>query len=255
MNFFLPDIPERSKKPRENGLTMVMDRGLSINDTKNFIDMCVPHTDIVKLGFGTSAVSPHVRAKIDLYKEAGLMVYLGGTLFEAFIIRDMFKEYKDLLRKWDLSMCEVSDGSIEISHKEKCNYIKELSDEFKVVSEVGSKDQNKRIAPYRWIELMKKELEAGSWKVIAEAREGGNVGIFNRSGDIRSDLIDEILTKIPNENIVWEAPKKHQQVWFIKLLGPNVNLGNISWDEVIPLETLRIGLRGDTFFDYINTQI
>ena len=255
MNFFLPDIPERSKKPRENGLTMVMDRGLSINDTKNFIDMCVPHTDIVKLGFGTSAVSPHVRAKIDLYKEAGLMVYLGGTLFEAFIIRDMFKEYKDLLRKWDLSMCEVSDGSIEISHKEKCNYIKELSDEFKVVSEVGSKDQNKRIAPYRWIELMKKELEAGSWKVIAEAREGGNVGIFNRSGDIRSDLIDEILTKIPNENIVWEAPKKHQQVWFIKLLGPNVNLGNISWDEVIPLETLRIGLRGDTFFDYINTKL
>lgn len=252
MNFYLPNIPKRSKKPRENGLTMVMDRGLSINDTKNFIDMCLPHTDIVKLGFGTSAVSPHVRAKIDLYKEAGLMVYIGGTLFEAFIIRDMFKEYKELLRKWDLSMCEVSDGSIEISHEEKCSYIKELSKEFKVVSEVGSKDQNKLIAPYRWIELMQQELKAGSWKVIAEAREAGNVGIFNRSGDVRSDLIDEILTKIPNEDILWEAPKKPQQVWFIKLLGPNVNLGNISWDEVIPLETLRIGLRGDTFFDYIS---
>ena len=252
MNFFLPDIPERTKKPRENGLTMVMDRGLSINDTKNFIDMALPHTDIVKLGFGTSAVSPHVRAKIDLYKEAGLMVYLGGTLFEAFIARNMFKEYKELLKKWDLDMCEVSDGSIEISHEEKCKYIEVLSKEFKVVSEVGSKDVNKLIPPYKWIKLMEKELEAGAWKVIAEAREGGNVGIYNRGGDVRSDLIDEILTKIPNEKIIWEAPRKSQQVWFIKLLGPNVNLGNIAWDEVIPLETLRIGLRGDTFFDYLN---
>ncbi len=251
MNFFLSDIPERTKKPRNKGLTMVMDRGLSINDTKNFIDMSLPHTDIVKLGFGTSAVSPHVRAKIDLYKEAGLMVYLGGTLFEAFIVRNMFKEYKELLRKWDLDMCEVSDGSIEISHEEKCNYIKTLSKEFKVVSEVGSKDANKLIPPYKWIKLMNKELEAGAWKVIAEAREGGNVGIYNRGGDVRSDLIDEILTEIPNDQIVWEAPRKSQQVWFIKLLGANVNLGNIAWDEVIPLETLRVGLRGDTFFHYL----
>ena len=251
MNFFLTDIPERTQKPRENGLTMMMDRGLSINDTKNFIDMCVPHTDIVKLGFGTSAISPHVRAKIDLYKEAGLMVYIGGTLFEAFIIRGMFEEYKQLLRNWNIEMCEVSDGSIDISHEDKCNYIKNLAKEFKVVSEVGSKDENKLIAPYKWIQLMQKELDAGSWKVIAEAREGGNVGIYNKGGDVRSDLIDEILTEIPSENILWEAPRKTQQVWFIKLLGSNVNLGNIAWDEVIPLETLRIGLRGDTFFKYL----
>ena len=163
----------------------------------------------------------------------------------------MFEEYKQLLKRWNLTMCEVSDGSIEISHEEKCNYIRELAKEFKVVSEVGSKDENKLIAPYRWIELMQKELENGAWKVIAEAREGGNVGIFNKGGDVRSDIIDEILTKIPSESILWEAPKKPQQVWFIKLLGPNVNLGNIAWDEVIPLETLRIGLRGDTFFDYL----
>ena len=136
--------------------------------------------------------------------------------------------------------------------KKKCNYIKELATEFKVVSEVGSKDENKLIAPYRWIQLMQDELQAGAWKVIAEAREGGNVGIYNRGGDVRSDLIDEILTKIPSEDILWEAPKKPQQVWFIKLLGQNVNLGNIAWDEVIPLETLRIGLRADTFFDYLN---
>jgi len=251
MNFFLTNIPDRTKKPRENGLTMMMDKGLSINDTKNFIDMCEPHTDIVKLGFGTSAISPHIETKIKLYQDAGLMIYLGGTLFEAFIIRGMFEEYKQLLRRWNLTMCEVSDGSIEISHEEKCNYIKELAKEFKVVSEVGSKDENKLIAPYKWIELMQKELKNGAWKVIAEAREAGNVGIFHKSGDVRSDLIDEILTKIPSKSILWEAPKKPQQVWFIKLLGPNVNLGNIAWDEVIPLETLRIGLRGDTFFNYL----
>ena len=230
---------------------MMMDKGLSINDTKNFIDMAGEFTDIVKLGFGTSAISPHIEEKINLYHDAGLLVYLGGTLFEAFIIRDMFLDYLELLKKWNITMCEVSDGSIEISHEKKCNYIQELSKNFKVVSEVGSKDQKKLIAPYKWIQLMEKELEAGSWKVIAEAREGGNVGIFNKGGDVRYDLIDEILTKIESDNILWEAPKKPQQVWFIKLLGANVNLGNIAWDEVIPLETLRIGLRGDTFFDYL----
>ena len=252
MNFFLTDIPNREKKPREHGLTMMMDKGLSINDTKNFIDMCGPHTDIVKLGFGTSAISPHIETKIKLYQDAGLKIYLGGTLFEAFIIRDMYEEFKDLLRKWNLSMCEVSDGSIELDHVKKCEYISNLAKEFLVVSEVGSKDEKKLIAPYKWIELMQKELDAGAWKVIAEAREGGNVGIYRSGGEVRSDLIDEILTQIPTEKILWEAPKKPQQVWFIKLLGPNVNLGNISWDEVIPLETLRIGLRGDTFFDYLS---
>ena len=196
MNFFLPSIPERTKKPRENGLTMMMDKGLSINDTKNFIDMCGDYTDIIKIGFGTSAISPHIEEKIKLYQNGGLMVYLGGTLFEAFIIRDMFEEYKNLIKKWNINMCEVSDGSIEISHEKKCEYIKELSKEFKVVSEVGSKDENKLIAPYKWIQLMQNELEAGAWKVIAEAREGGNVGIFNKGGDVRYDLIDEILTNI-----------------------------------------------------------
>ena len=251
MNFFLTDIPERTKKPRENGLTMMMDKGLSINDTKNFIEMCGHHTDIIKLGFGTSAISPNIETKIKLYQDAGLMVYLGGTLFEAFIIRGMLKEYIALLKKWNITMCEVSDGSIDISHEEKCKYITDLAKEFTVVSEVGSKDENVLIAPYKWIELMQKELEAGAWKVIAEAREGGNVGIFNKTGDVRSDLIDEILTKIASEDILWEAPKKPQQVWFVKLLGANVNLGNIAWDEIIPLETLRIGLRGDTFNTFL----
>ncbi|MGY8988006.1 MAG: phosphosulfolactate synthase, partial [Flavobacteriales bacterium] len=184
MNFFLTDIPNREKKPRKHGLTMMMDKGLSINDTKNFIDMCGPHTDIVKLGFGTSAISPHIETKIKLYQDAGLKIYLGGTLFEAFIIRNMYEEFKDLLRKWNLSMCEVSDGSIELDHVKKCKYISDLSEEFLVVSEVGSKDEKKLIAPYKWIELMQKELDAGAWKVITEAREGGNVGIYRSGGEV-----------------------------------------------------------------------
>ena len=156
-----------------------------------------------------------------------------------------------MLNKYNINTVEVSDGSIEISHKEKCNYITKLNKNFKVLSEVGSKDANNLIPPYKWIELMQKELDAGSWKVIAEAREGGNVGIFRGSGEVRSDLIEEILTKIDNDQIIWESPQKTQQVWFIKLMGSNVNLGNIAFNEVIPLECLRLGLRGDTFFDHI----
>ena len=253
MNFFLKDIPERTKQPREHdGLTMMMDKGLSINQAKEFIEMNSKYTDIIKLGFGTASISANIDQKIELYHNAGLKVYLGGTLFEAFIIRNMYNEYKDLMRKWNLKMCEVSDGSIELNHKEKCNYISDLSKEFLVVSEVGSKDENKDFPTDLWVELMQKELESGSWKVIAEARESGNVGVFEKEGTIKSDLINQIIKNIPSEKIIWEAPRKKQQIWFIKLLGTNVNLGNISHNEIIPLETLRIGLRGDTFFDHIN---
>ena len=254
MNFFLTDIAERTKQPRENGLTMMMDKGLSLNQAREFVSMNSSHTDIIKLGFGTSAISPDVEEKIKFYQDSGLKVYLGGTMFEAFIIRGMYEDYKDLLRKWNIKMCEVSDGSMEMDHDKKCEYISDLSKEFLVVSEVGSKDENKDLPTDLWIDLIQKELKAGSWKVIAEAREGGNVGIFGSGGKVKSDLIDEIIKNVPSDKILWEAPNKSQQVWFIKLLGPNVNLGNISYNEVIPLETLRIGLRGDTFFDYLKNE-
>ena len=168
MNFFLKNIPKRTKKPRENGLTMMMDKGLSINDTKNFIDMCGAHTDIIKLGFGTSAVSPHIEKKIELYKEAGLMIYLGGTLFEAFIIRDMFEEYKQLLRKWGLTMCEVSDGSIEISHRKKCSYIKELSkeDEFERLETISRFDKDEKLK--KILEKKFKKYMKYEWALIEE---------------------------------------------------------------------------------------
>ena len=251
MNFHLPYIPKRTTRPRNEGLTMVMDKGLSINEAKNMLEASSKFIDIVKLGFGTAFLTENLSDKIKLYKDAGLKVYLGGTLFEAFIERDMFNEYVELVEKYKLNTVEVSDGSIELDHDKKCEYIRILAEKTTVLSEIGSKSEDVLIPPYKWIEMMDKELAAGSWKVIAESREGGNVGICRDTGEVRSDLIEEILTKIPKERILWEAPKKSQQVWFIKLLGPNVNLGNIAPNEIIPLECLRLGLRGDTFFNFL----
>jgi len=249
MNFKITNLPDRASKPRKHGLTMMMDKGLSVRQVEDFIETAGELTDLVKFGFGTSMISTNLEQKIKLYQEADISVYFGGTLFEAYIARDMFDDYQRILEKYNIDTVEVSDGSIEISHVDKCNYIKTLCKNFRVLSEVGSKDANKLIPPYKWIELMQKEIDAGSWKVIAEAREGGNVGIYRGSGEVRSDLIEEILTKIDNDKIIWESPQKTQQVWFIKLMGSNVNLGNIAHNEVIPLECLRLGLRGDTFFD------
>lgn len=251
MNFKLDNIPDRVAKPRDEGLTMVMDKGLSVRQVEDFLSVSGPYVDMVKLGFGTAFVTPFLREKIVLYRKANIKVYLGGTLFESFLIRGQYDDYKNVLQEFDINCAEISDGCVGIDHDLKCDYIKDLSKYVTVLSEVGSKDENKIIPPYKWIELIEKELEAGSWKVIAEAREGGNVGIFRGSGEIRSDLIEEILTKVPSGKLIWEAPKKSQQVWFVKLLGTNVNLGNIAPNEVIPLETLRLGLRGDTFDMFI----
>lgn len=255
MNFQLNQIPERTLKPRASGITMVMDKGLSTREAADFIEVAGNYVDIVKLGFGTSYILPNLKEKVQLFKNAGIPVYFGGTLFEAFIIRNQFDEYLRVLDKYDVQYVEVSDGSLIMDHDRKCEYISHLSKNFTVLSEVGSKDAEIIIPPYKWIELMQKELQAGSWKVVAEARESGNVGIFRGTGEVRSGLVDEILTIIPAEKIIWEAPNKPQQVWFIKLLGQNVNLGNISVAETIPLETLRLGLRGDTFHLFLEQSI
>lgn len=252
MNYFLNNIPERTQKPRSSGFTMVMDKGLSLRQVEDFLEVSGQHTDIVKLGWATSYVTPNLTEKLKLYRDAGIPVYFGGTLFEAFIVRGQFDDYRRTLDKYQMDYAEISDGSITIDHDEKCNYIQELSKQLTVISEVGSKDVEKIFAPYKWIKLMNAELEAGSWKVIAEARESGNVGIYRDSGEVRQGLVDEILTQIPEEKIIWEAPQKAQQVWFIKLIGANVNLGNIAPAEVIPLETIRLGLRSDTFSFFLN---
>jgi phosphosulfolactate synthase len=251
MNYTLKNLPERTTKPRQNGYTMAMDKGLSVRQAEDFMAVAANHVDIVKLGWATSYATPNLKEKIKVYTDAGVPCYFGGTLFEAFIIRDQFDDYRKLLDTYNITYAEVSDGSIDLDHDKKCEYIRNLVKDHTVLSEVGSKDADKIIPPYKWIELMQKELEAGAWKVIGEAREGGNVGLFRGTGEVRSGLVQEILTKIPSERIIWEAPQKAQQVWFIKLLGANVNVGNIAPEEVIPLETIRLGLRGDTFLHFL----
>lgn len=255
MNYDLPYIPKRPAKPRNNGLTMMMDKGLSIRQVEDFLSANSDYTDIIKLGFGTSYLTKNLEQKIKLYKEAGMKIYLGGTLFEAFIVRNMFDDYQKLIDKLKLDCAEVSDGSIVMPHDKKCEYIHTLSKNFTVLSEVGSKEAGLIIHPAMWVSMMNKELEAGSWKVIAEARESGNVGIYRANGNAHTLLINKILAKVKKDDILWEAPQKSQQVWFLKLLGENANLGNISYDDVIPLETLRLGLRGDTFFSYLPPEL
>ena len=251
MNFTLPDLPDRTKKDRENGLTMVMDKGLSLRQALDLVSVCGDYTDIIKLGFGTSLLTKDLNKKLKIYKDANIRTYFGGTLFEAFIVRDMFDEYRRYLDKFKMECVEISDGSIKMQHDEKCEMIEKLSKDYLVLSEVGSKEAGVIIHPNKWISMMNTEIKCGAWKVIAESRESGTVGIYRPNGNAHVTLINKILQKVPGDKIMWEAPKKPQQAWFIDLLGPNVNLGNIPPEDIIPLETLRLGLRGDTFMKFM----
>ncbi len=251
MNFELPFLPERTAKPRETGLTMMMDKGLSNRQTEYFIESCGDLMDIVKFGFGTSYITKNLKVKLAMYREANIKCYLGGTLFEAFAVRNMFDDYRRLLGELKMEYAEVSDGCIHIPEEQKLEFIEELSKDFTVLSEVGSKTDADLLTEEDWIRKMKTELAAGAWKVIAEARESGTIGIFDKDGNAKKSMIEHISKEIGNGNVLWEAPQKSQQVWFINEFGANVNLGNIAPDEVIPLETLRLGLRGDTLFNFL----
>jgi phosphosulfolactate synthase len=255
MSIILPHLPERPGKPRNNGITMMMDKGLSTREAENFLENNAKHTDLIKLGFGTSVVCSNVELKIELYHKADIRVYFGGTLFEAFVIRNMFEEYLELAKKLKLTTVEVSDGSMYMHHSQKLEYISKLSKHFTVLSEVGSKQKGVEIPDEVWVKMMKTELDAGAWKVIAEARESGTTGIYHSDGSANTGLINLINKELDSTAILWEAPTGKQQAWFIKLLGPNVNLGNIASNDVIPLECLRLGLRGDTFFDFLPSEL
>ncbi len=251
MNYKLAHIPERENKPRNKGLTMVMDKGLSLREAEDLIASSGKFVDIVKLGFGTSMLCEQLAEKIAIYKNANIKVYTGGTLFEAFVARNQFEEYIKFLKHYKLEFAEVSDGVFEIDQVQKCEYIKELSKEFTVLSEVGFKTGERVLGTDEWIEKIQAEREAGSWKVITEGRESGTIGIFNKDGSANTELINAINNTVAPEDILWEAPQKSQQVWFIKQFGAEVNLGNIATNEVIALETLRLGLRGDTLLDFL----
>ena len=255
MNYKLPYIPERDEKPRKKGLTMVMDKGLSMQEAENLCDSSGHLIDFLKLGFGTSLVSKNVKEKIKIFQKNNIRPYFGGTLFEAFIVRNMYDDFRKYVSDHNIDLIEVSDGSMHMEHDVKCEYIRKLSKDFTVISEVGTKDAGIIIAPNKWIKMMKNELSAGSINVIAEARESGNVGIFKSNGNAHVVLINKILENVPEDSILWESPNKAQQVWFVKLLGASVNLGNIAPNEVISLETIRLGLRGDTFLHYLPDEL
>ncbi len=249
-NDFL-EIPARSPKPRTAGLTHVIDKGMNLRDIEGMYDTAGEFVDIVKLGWGTSYVTQNLEKKIALYRSFETPVVCGGTLFEAAIARGKLDEYRRWLTDNRFSHVEVSDGTIELEHERKLEYIAELAKDFVVLSEVGSKDADVVFAPYQWVEWMQAELEAGSWKVITEGREGGTAGIFRPTGEMRTGLIDEIVHGIAVDDIIFEAPTKSSQAWFVKQFGPEVNLGNIPPEEVIPLETLRLGLRADTLKEFL----
>ncbi len=240
------EIPARSAKPRADGLTHVMDKGLNLREIEGLFDTAGEYVDVVKLGWGTSYVTRNLEKKIALYRSFETPVVCGGTLFEAAVARGRLDDYRRWLAENRISHVEVSDGTIDLEHDRKLELIAALARDFVVLSEVGSKDADVVIAPYQWVEWMREELAAGAWKVITEGREGGTAGIFRPTGEIRTGLIDEIVHGIDLGDIIFEAPTKASQAWFVKTFGPRVNLGNIPPEEVIPLETLRLGLRADT---------
>lgn len=254
MAFKLKNLPARTTKPRANGMTFVLDKGYSVRQCEDFCEVCSDSVDVVKLGWGTSIVTQKLEEKLEVYSNAGIPVYFGGTLFEAYLVRGQLDEYIKLLNKHNIDTIEVSNGTIWLSDDRKQKIIRELSQDFTVYSEVGSKNPNEILPPYKWVRVINEELEAGSEKVICEARESGTVGVFRPNGEIRSGLIEEITDQIPKEKLIFEAPQKVQQVWFIKKYGSNVNLGNIPPHEVISLETIRLGLRSDTLMDFISIE-
>ena len=251
--FNMIGLPERQAKPRENGLTLMLDKGLAARRVEDILDVSAEYIDLVKLGWGTAVITPGLQRKLAIYRAADIPVFFGGTLFEAFVLRGQLDTYRRLLGSMKLAHVEVSDGSLEMAHEEKLAAIRLLAHDFTVLSEVGSKDADKIMPPYKWVKLIKAELEAGSWKVICEARETGTAGLFRPNGEVRSGLVEEIVDYVGPHRVLFEAPKKPQQVWFIRQLGPNANLGNISPEEIIPLETLRLGLRADTLFEFFES--
>jgi phosphosulfolactate synthase len=243
-------LPPRTSKPREAGITLVLDKGIGVRQIEDLLSSAGSYVDVVKLGWGTGYVCQDLKGKVRLYQDAGIPVYFGGTMLEMAILQDRFDEYRDLAQSLGISHVELSTGIIDLSVSEKVRYIRELKKDFVVVSEVGSKSPQKVLPAYKWVEFIQAELDAGAWKVICEGRESGTVGLFHTDGEVKQGVVDEIMSKIDPSRLIFEAPQKAQQVWFIRKFGTDVNLGNIATTDVIPLETLRLGLRGDTMPDF-----
>ena len=243
-------MTKKNSKARKNGLTMMIDKGLSFRESEDFIFSCSEYTDIVKFAFGTSLLTNNLKEKVNLFHKNNILVHAGGTLFEYFAIRNQINYYKKFLDKNNINMVEISDGCIDIDHDQKCKIIKDFKKDFKVISEVGNKFKSEDNKIEKWPLRIQKELDAGSWKVITESRESGKTGIYNSNGNIEKNIVAKIASKINIEHIIWEAPKQNQQAWLINEFGSSVNLGNISSKDVLSLECLRRGLRADTFLNF-----
>jgi phosphosulfolactate synthase len=239
----LPDF-DLGLTPRTAGLTHVLDKGLGPRGWEDVLETSGTYIDIVKLGWGTAYVTPNLQRKLDVLSDKPVVI--GGTFFEAVYAKDKLDEYKRWLQELGLTHVEISDGTVDIPRGRKLELIADFARDFTVLSEVGSKDSSVEYTADEWTTWLREELDAGAWKVITEAREGGTAGIFDSGGGMRTGLIGDIAAAVALENLVFEAPTKDAQAWFIKHFGPEVNLGNIQPEDVIPLETLRLGLRGDT---------
>lgn len=244
------NLPTRAQKPREDGLTMLIDSGLGLRRIQDVLEVSANNVDYVKLGWGTSLITPNLADKVALYQKFGIPVCLGGTLFELSFLQNKVDDFLIFADKFKVDLIEVSDGTIYMEEEDKLEQIRKISKNYKVLSEFGSKDDQLLKAPHLWVKGMIAELEAGAWKVIAEGRESGTAGMYRGSSELRTGLVQELVDHIPQEKIIWEAPKKSQQAWFVKQFGTNVNLGNISYKDLIALETLRLGLRGDTLLHF-----
>ena len=243
-------LPERTTKPRESGLTHVLDKGLSLEQVRQFLEVSGTYVDIVKLGWGTACVTPNVKEKVALYQSRGVPVCFGGTFFEVCLRQGKFDEFLALVDECGMECVEISDGTVAMDEEDKLALLRRFSQEFRVLSEVGSKDDTVTITPTKWVDSIRRELEAGAWKVITEGRESGTVGIYRPTGDVKDGLLEEIRESFDITQLLFEAPIKKQQAWFIKEFGTNVNLGNIPPEEVISVETLRVGVRGDTLLTF-----
>lgn len=245
-------LKEREEKPRQKGITMVLDKGLGLETAESLMNISGDYVDYLKFGWGTSIVHEQdiIKDKVAMYKSHNITPYTGGTLFELAYMNDKLEEFFQEAHDLGFEAIEVSDGSTTISHDKKLECIESAKkDGFEVLSEVGKKDPglDKELSLDERTEYMQNELEAGSSLIIVEAREGGkNIGIYDKAGNAKEDEIDYILDNFDGNKILWEAPNKDQQVFFILKLGNDVNLGNVSTDDITSLETLRRGLRGDT---------
>ena len=240
------DLPPRAGKPRARGLTHVIDTGLTTASAAGLMANAADYIDMVRLGWGSAYVTRDLRAKLDAYRGAGVPVMLGGTLTELAWLRGQLGGLSDWLRELGIEHVEVSSGTVTIPHDAKLEMIASLARDFTVFAEVGEKDPAAILAPYRWVEGIREALDAGATHVICEGRATGDAGMYRPDGEARTGLIDEIVHEVDPDKLIFEAPQKHQQVWFIQHIGAEVNLGNVLPEDVISLETLRLGLRADT---------